>query len=246
MVRPDFPRSIIEFQRRFPDDQACREYLLASRWPEGFRCPRCSGPAATPLPRRLLLPCSGCRHQVSATAGTVLHKTHTPLHLWFWAAYLMSTATPGISALQLQRQLGVKRYETAWMILHKLRRAMVNPERKPLTQSVEVDECFVGGHEAGLRGGRARGDKALVIVGAEVLGAGTGRIRMAILDDASADQLTGFVRANIAPGAPPCTPTPATATCRCAGTATTTSHAASAPPGPAGRTPTTSCPACTA
>ena len=107
----------------------------------------------------------------------------------------MSTATPGISAVQLQRQLGISRYETAWMILHKLRRAMVNPER------VEVDECFVGGHEAGLRGGRERGDKALVIVGAEVRGAGTGRIRMAIIDDASADQLNGFIQANVEPGA---------------------------------------------
>ena len=201
MPRPSFPRTIVEFQHRFPDDQACREYLLESRWPDGYCCPRCGGSAATPLARRLLLQCSGCRYQVSATAGTVLHKTHTPLHLWFWAAYLMSTATPGISAVQLQRQLGISRYETAWMILHKLRRAMVNPERTPLTKSVDVDECFVGGHEAGLRGGRERGDKALVIVGAEVRGAGTGRVRTAIIDDASAGQLTGFICANVEPGA---------------------------------------------
>lgn len=201
MVRPDFPRSIIEFQRWFPDDQSCREYLLASRWPEGFRCPRCDGSVATPLPQRLLWQCSGCRYQVSVTAGTVLHKTHTPLHLWFWAAYLVSTATPEISAVQLQRQLGLSRYETAWMMLHKLPRAMVNPEREALQSSIEVDECFVGGHEAGLRGGRARGEKALVIVGAEVRGTGTGRIRMAIIDDASAEELTGFIRATVAPGA---------------------------------------------
>lgn len=201
MARPDFPRSIVEFQHRFPDDQACRSYLLDSRWPDGFRCPRCDGSSATALPRRLLWQCSGCRYQVSATAGTVLHKTRTPLHLWFWAAYLMTTATPGISAVQLQRQLGIGRYETAWMILHKLRRAMVNPERHPLTGEVEVDECFVGGHEAGLRGGRARGDKELVIVGAEVRGAGTGRIRMSVIDDASAPELTGFVWTNVAPGA---------------------------------------------
>jgi hypothetical protein len=74
---------------------------------------------------------------VSLTAGTVLHKTHTPLHLWFWAAYLMTTATPGISASQLQRQLGLTRHETAWTMLHKLCRAMVNPERSPLTDEVE-------------------------------------------------------------------------------------------------------------
>jgi hypothetical protein len=145
--------------------------------------------------------CSACRYQVSVTAGTVLHRTRTPLHLWFWAAYLVTTGTPGISALQLQRQLGLKRYETSWTMLHKLRRAMVNPEREPLTGVVEVDECFVGGHEPGLRGGRQQGIKALVIVAVEVRGAGSGPIRMQVIDDASADTLCDFVAESIAAGA---------------------------------------------
>ena len=110
MPRPAFPRTIIEFQARFPDDGACRQYLFDSRWPEGFRCPRCGGRAATELRRRLLWQCVSCRYQTSVTAGTVLHRTRTPLHLWFWAAYLMTTATPGISAVQLARQLGIARY----------------------------------------------------------------------------------------------------------------------------------------
>ena len=135
------------------------------------------------------------------TAGTVLHRTRTPLHLWFWAAYLVTTATPGISALQLQRQLGLKRYETSWTMLHKLRRAMVNPEREPLTGVVEVDECFVGGHEPGLRGGRQHGVKALVVVAVEVRGAGSGRVRLQVVDDASADTLCEFVTDSIAAGA---------------------------------------------
>jgi transposase-like protein len=202
MPRPDFPRTIVEFQRRFPDDEACTQYLFESRWPDGFCCPRCGNGHAWPVARRRVVwECAACHRQTSATAGTVLHKTHTPLHLWFWAAYLMSTPTPGVSALQLQRQLGLSRYDTAWLILHKLRRAMVNPERVPLTGEVEVDECFVGGHEAGLRGGRARGEKALVAVGVEVRGAGSGRVRMAVIDDATAATLTGFVRANVATGA---------------------------------------------
>jgi transposase-like protein len=121
--------------------------------------------------------------------------------LWFWAAYLMTTATPGISALQLGRQLGIERYETAWMMLHKLRRAMVNPERQPLSGAVEVDECFVGGHEQGLRGGRARGEKALVVVGVEIRGAGSGRVRMQVIGDASAATLRPFVQATVSPGA---------------------------------------------
>ena len=109
MPRPDFPRSIVEFQRWFPDDDACREYLVESRWPEGYRCPRCGTTEAVVLRKRLLWQCSGCRYQVSLTAGTVLHGTRTPLHLWFWAAHLMATSTPGISATQLQRQLGIGR-----------------------------------------------------------------------------------------------------------------------------------------
>jgi ISXO2-like transposase domain len=135
------------------------------------------------------------------TAGTALHRTYTRLHLWFWAAYLMATATPGVSAVQLQRQLGIDCYETAWMMLHKLCRAMANPEREPLLGAVEADECFAGGHEAGLRGGRQHGLKALVVVGVEVRGAGWGRVRMAVIDDASAATLSGFVRASVAVGA---------------------------------------------
>ncbi len=108
MPRPDFPRTIVEFQQWFPDDEACAEYLFESRWPEGFRCPRCGhGHSWAVSKHRVLLECAACHLQTSLTAGTVLHKTRTPLHLWFWAAYLMSTPTPGTSALQLQRQLGL-------------------------------------------------------------------------------------------------------------------------------------------
>ena len=179
MPRPDYPRTIMEFQERFPDEDACRQYLFASRWPDGYRCPRCGSGTACTLERRRLWQCADCRYQVSVTAGTVLHKTRTPLHLWFWAAYLMATATPGISALQLQRQLGLKRYETAWMMLHKLRRAMVAPERSPINGPVEVDESFIGGPEA-IRG-RFFGDRELVVVAVEVRGAGSGRLRMQVI-----------------------------------------------------------------
>jgi transposase-like protein len=198
--RPEFPRTILEFQDWFPAEETCRDYLFRSRWPGGFRCPRCAGATGTALPRRWLWQCSGCRYQVSVTAGSVLHRTRTPLHLWFWAAYLVTTATPGISAVQLQRQLGLSRYETAFMMLHKLRRAMVNPEREPLTGAVEVDECFVGGHAEGLRGGREHGVKALVIVAVEVRGAGSGRVRLQVIDTAGADTLCGFVTDTVAPG----------------------------------------------
>jgi ISXO2-like transposase domain/Transposase zinc-ribbon domain len=201
VAKPGFPRSIVEFQRWFPDEEACRRYLIASRWPEGFRCPRCDCGEAVLLATRSLWQCTGCHYQVSLTAGTVLQGTRTPLHLWFWAAYLVSTATPGISAVQLQRQLDLGRYETAWIILQKLRRAMVNPERQPLTGAVEVDECFVGGLDRDLRGGRQHGTKALVVVAVEVRGAGCGRVRMQVIADASTATLCGFVTEVVAAGA---------------------------------------------
>ena len=130
-----------------------------------------------------------------------MHKTRLSLTLWFWAAYLVATHGPGISALQLQRQLGISRYETAWTILHKLRRAMVAPEREPLTGEVEVDEGFLGGRDSDLRGSRQRNGKPLVGVAVEVRGSGSGRLRLQLLPDASATSLTSFVRANVAAGA---------------------------------------------
>src|SRR5262249_60166140 len=114
------------------DDAARRAYLAACRWPDGSRCPRCGHAAAFELSSRRLWQCKACGQQTSVTAGTVLHRTRITLPLWFWAAYLVATHTPGMSGLQLQRQLGITRYETAWALLQKLRRAMVRPDRDPL------------------------------------------------------------------------------------------------------------------
>jgi hypothetical protein len=155
-------RTIVDFQERFSNEAACLEYLAASRWPGGYRCPACGGEHAWVLERRHLWECARCHHQSSATAGTVMHGTRTPLRLWFWSAYLVATHTPGISAKQLQCQLGVGRYETAWLILQKLRRAMINPEREPLRGEVEIDESDVGGRHSSRRGGREREGKTLV------------------------------------------------------------------------------------
>jgi hypothetical protein len=109
----------------------------------------------------MLWQCKACGHQTSLTSGTALHRTRLPLTLWFWAVYLVTTHTPGLSAVQLRRQLGLS-YETAWALLHKLRRAMVRPDREALKGKVEVDETYLGGPEAGLKGGRQPLDKALI------------------------------------------------------------------------------------
>jgi len=139
--------------------------------------------------------------QVDPSAGTVMHGTRLPLRTWFWAAYLVSTFHPGISAKQLQRQLGIGCHETAWAMLHKLRGAMVAPERELLKSEVEIDEFFLGGHEEGLKGGRQRGKKTLCGVAIEVRGRGSGRVRLAVLPDASGPALLAFTKATTHAGA---------------------------------------------
>jgi transposase-like protein len=151
--------------------------------------------------RRLVWQCKGCGAQTSVTAGTVMHKTRTPLRLWFWAAYLVATHHPGISAVQLQRQLGIGRHETAWMVLHKLRRAMVAPEREPLKREVEVDEFFLGGVEEGHKGRGPGAKKTLCGVAVEVRGRGSGRVRLSVLEDASGRSLGSLVKRTTAVGA---------------------------------------------
>jgi transposase-like protein len=187
---------------KFASEEACHQYLAACRWPDGFVCPQCGQQRAYELANQRRWQCVACRHQVSLTAGTVLHNTKTPLTVWFWAAYLMSTDKRGVSALLLQRQLALRRYETAWMMLHKFRRAMVNLAREPLRGEVEVDETWVGGTQAGLRGSRQlKGRKAaLVIVAVEKRGRATGRIRMAVIPDFKSATLTAFLKQNMAPG----------------------------------------------
>ena len=202
MARPSFPKTLLEFQSKFADEVACQQYLAACRWPEGFVCPRCGSRRAYELVKLRRWQCTSCRHQSSLTAGTILHNTKTPLTVWFWAAYLMTTDKRGVSALLLQRQLGLRRYETAWMMLHKLRRAMVNIAREPLRGEVEVDDTWVGGTQAGLRGSRQlKGRKAaLVLVAVEKRGRATGRARMAVIPDFKSTTLMAFLKQNVAPG----------------------------------------------
>ena len=140
----DFPRSLLEFQRRFPDERACAAYLADTRWPDGFRCPACDRDKGWELATKAFTwECAGCGKQTSVTAGTVMHGSKVPLVAWFWAAYLMATHSNGISALQVQKQLGLGSYKTAWLLCAKLRRAMVAPDRPPLNGLVEIDETEI-------------------------------------------------------------------------------------------------------
>src|SRR3972149_6882615 len=144
--------SLLEFQQRFATEEACQEALEKARWPQGFVCPRCGHGKACRLGPRNLLQCSACRRQASVTAGTVFHKTHTPLVKWFWAIWMVAQDKGGVSALRLARQLEL-RYRTAWTMLHKLRKAMGQRDATyTLTGSIEMDDAFFGGAAAGKRG----------------------------------------------------------------------------------------------
>jgi len=207
------PRSLLEFQHLFATEEQCADYLHSIRWSEGFVCPRCGSRTGYSLATRRVTEC-GNGHQISLTAGTSLHRSKLPLTLWFHAAYLVSTLTPGISALQFQKQLGISRYETAFQLLHKLRSALVAPAREPLHGEVEVDEGFIGGPEEG-RPGRGAETKSLVVFGVEIIRYAApdpadpnarvekmraGRVRMNVIPDASAETLMPWCELNIKPG----------------------------------------------
>jgi len=197
----DYPRTLSEFGARFSTEEACRDYLIQLRWPDGFRCPRCGHDRAWPV-RRLLLECADCHHQASITAGTIFQDTRKPLQLWFRAIWWATSQKTGTSALGLQRVLGLGSYRTAWSWLHKLRRAMVRPGRDRLDGRVEVDETYIGGVDEGQKGRPRAGStrKSLVVIAAEEDGEGIGRIRMRRIRQASGDELTAFVQEAIQPG----------------------------------------------
>ena len=200
----DYPRTLVELERRFSDDAACRQYLFELRWPKGFRCPRCGQQDCWPISRGLWL-CSACRMQVSVLAGSVFQDTHLPLTVWFRAMWNITSQKNGMSALGLQRALGLGSYKTAWLILHKLRQAMVRPGRERLRGVVEVDETYWGAAESGGATGRLIYSKALIVVAAEQDGKGIGRIRMARIPDFDRATLHGFIRSSVEPGSTVCT-----------------------------------------
>ena len=211
-------RSLSQFQETFPDEASCAAFLSERRWPKGFVCPGCGEQRAAALKSRAYTDeCLDCGRQTSATAGTVMHRSKLPLTTWFWAAHLMATHSNGMSARQLEDQLGVT-YKTAWLLTQKLRRSMVDPDRDPLEGVVEVDQAEIPFRESDAFFERGNGGKILVVGAVEVidrdanqpkprrkhakyLDTRAGRIRLAMIADNSAASIEAFVRANVKRGA---------------------------------------------
>ena len=197
----DYPADLSQFDRFFPDEEACARYLERLRWRDGFVCPKCQEAGEPWQMSRALLLCPRCRAQVSVTAGTILEGTRKPLRLWFIAAWEITGHKYGANALTVKRMLGVSSYKTAWAWLHKLRRAMVRPGRDRLDGIVEVDESYVGGEEEGVRG-RYTEKKAIVAIAVEVVDEKRlGRVRIRRVPDVTGPSLQGFVKEAVTPGA---------------------------------------------
>jgi transposase-like protein len=205
MVPDELPRDLPSFLAPFASDAQCRAYLFAQRWPEGFCCQGCGHGAAYHHRRRLIDECVACGKQHSLLAGTMFEQTKTGLARWFLAIWLVTSSKGGISAMELQRQMGFGSYQTAWSWLHKIRKAMVRPERRPLAARVEADETLIGGAKPG-RPGRGAVGKTVVAGAVEAApGKGRrrrlGRLRLKAVPDASARSLEAFLAGNVAPPA---------------------------------------------
>jgi transposase-like protein len=191
-------QTLAEFEQRFATEGACRAYLARLRWPTGFCCPQCTTSGSWTTTRCLLM-CRRCGYQASVTAGTIFHRTRLPLQDWFRAMWWMTDQKHRLSALGLQRLLGIGSYRTAWLGLQKLRRAIVLPDWERMGGQVEVDEIHMGSVEAG--GGRRQLEsKALVAIAAQIDGKGIGRIRLRRIPAASPNQLISFVKHAVEPG----------------------------------------------
>lgn len=228
------PKNLLDFQKHFPNDEACIAHLYAKRFQGGFVCGYCkqhegdAGPPYTFADRPTVYRCRNCKRDTSLTAGTIMCRSKQPLYTWFWAAFLVTSLTPGMSAVQFKKILGIKRYETAFQMLHKLRASMVRPMRDSIGQKfpVEVDETFVGGATQGK--GRGITDKVLVVGAVEVMprresgkwggrdpnlmggplpmhrgghgrGILAGRLRLQVIPNRKQETLVPFVQATVVP-----------------------------------------------
>ena len=197
-ITEDFPKSQIEFEKRFATEKACCDYLFKMKWPQGFVCPKCSHQAYW-ISSKYIYICTRCESHISLTADTIMHDTKKPITYWFKAMWWFTTRKSGVNAINLKDLLAFGSYSTAWTWLQKLRRCTIRNGREKLSGIVEVDDFVLGGPKPGKRGRGAAG-KTIVLAATEKRGRQLGRIRLQITPDCSSDSLMPFIEHNIQTG----------------------------------------------
>ena len=194
--------SEVEFRERFGGEEACRQALFEMRWREGLTCPACGHRGFCRLKTRELFQCNRCKRQVRLTAGTVFQDTKLPLTAWFAAIYHLTQGKGGISSVELGRRLGVKR-QTAWLVRHKLMRAMGAREaaRPKLSGRVEVDDAYLGGERSGGKRGRGAAGKTPVVAAVETTPERRPeRLRLTVVRGFRKKEVEGLAKRDFAPG----------------------------------------------
>lgn len=184
---------LVRLVEQFRSEESCRAFLEELRWPNGIACPRCGSVGVSKIEGRGQYDCNSCRYQFSVTAGTIFHDSHLPLWKWFLATYIMTESKKGVSANQIKRTIGVS-YKTAWYLCHRIRAAMGDGDREPLSGVVEVDETWVGGKRQNVGRGY-RGNK-VIVAGAIERG---GDARLQLIGSADRKTLHGFIRSHTSP-----------------------------------------------
>jgi transposase-like protein len=195
----DYPATFQQLQSWFADESSCVEYLAQLRWPDGFVCPACGARDSWRTATGLWM-CTSCQRRTSVTAGTIFHRSKMPLRTWFAAVWFVTSQKNGVSALGLQRVLGFGSYETAWAWMHKLRRAMVRPDREMLSGRVEVDETNIGGRQEGTDGRGSPKDLVILAVESQTQPRKLGRVRLALIPEATTANVCDFITSVVEPG----------------------------------------------
>jgi len=199
--KPYAQMDLITFQRKFRNEAACRKRLFLMKWPDGYRCPRCGCSTYYHMENRGLYQCTACKHQTSLTAGTVMHRTRTPLVKWFWGIYLLSTDKRGYSALALSRKLNIG-IKCAWMMLHKIRKAMEARDAEyQLAGLIQVDDAFFNGGVK--KGGDKRGrgtSKVPVLVMAATHNEAVSFAKMEVLESVDGSHVQSILNRHVKQG----------------------------------------------
>jgi transposase-like protein len=174
-----YPKNVLDLEDRLHTEAECRKYLYDVRWPDGFRCLRC-GASSFWTKTRDRFECTRCHYEASVLSGTIFEGSNLSLRIWLRGIWLLISEKQGVSASSLQRDLGLGSYRTAWLMLHKLRKAMVKVDRNKLSGEVEFDTFYLGGKTKGYKKG-AYENKLTLAIAVEVRGKGCGRMRLLAL-----------------------------------------------------------------